>query len=114
MAQRNEQQEQLHKLKILVADLLKSKTANSTVTTAVIADENMPLSDQPGKSESESNNIEVIDGHVNKTDDTMHQTDKTTSQILDLLTEIKGCNNSCIMEPNYHPCPWCSGELITV
>lgn len=40
--------------------------------------------------------------------------DKTTSQILDLLTEIKDCKDICITEPNFHPCPWCSGKLITV
>lgn len=40
--------------------------------------------------------------------------DETTSQILDLLTEIKDCSNACTTEPNFHPCPWCSGKLITV
>lgn len=40
--------------------------------------------------------------------------DKTTSEILDLLTEIKNCKDMCITESNFHPCPWCSGKLITV
>jgi len=40
--------------------------------------------------------------------------DKTASEILDLLTEIKDCKDVCIIEPNFHPCPWCSGRLITV
>jgi len=40
--------------------------------------------------------------------------DKTASDILDLLTEIKDCKDICIIEPNFHPCPWCSGRLITV
>lgn len=40
--------------------------------------------------------------------------DKTASDILDLLTEIKDCKDACIIEPNFHPCPWCSGRLITV
>jgi len=40
--------------------------------------------------------------------------DKTASEILDLLTEIKDCKDTCIIEPNFHPCPWCSGRLITV
>lgn len=40
--------------------------------------------------------------------------DKTASEILDLLTEIKDCKDACTIEPNFHPCPWCSGRLITV
>lgn len=40
--------------------------------------------------------------------------DKTTSEILDLLTEIKDCKDTCITEPNFHPCPWCSGRLMTI
>lgn len=39
---------------------------------------------------------------------------KTASEILDLLTEIKDCKDVCIIEPNFHLCPWCSGRLITV
>ncbi|XP_014206904.1 golgin subfamily A member 2 [Copidosoma floridanum] len=104
LEQRNQQQEQLHKLKLLVADLLKSKNTSATVPTAIAAEENMPLSNN---SESESNAIEVIEGNAN------NQTDPTTSKILDLLAEIKDCN-TCILEPNFHPCPWCSGKLITV
>jgi hypothetical protein len=55
-----------------------------------------------------------VDESVNKLDNTSYETDKTTSQILDLLTEIKDCNNTCFLEPNFHPCPWCSGKLITI
>lgn len=40
--------------------------------------------------------------------------DKTASEILDVLSEIKDCKDACIIEPNFHPCPWCSGRLITV
>ncbi|XP_058795718.1 golgin subfamily A member 2 isoform X2 [Phymastichus coffea] len=111
LEQRNQQQEQLHKLKVLVADLLKAKNTIPNITTATAAEENMHTSENP---DSETNNIEIIQGHVNKIDEAMNQTDKTTSQILDLLTEIKDCNNSCIMKPNFHPCPCCSGKLITV
>ncbi|KAG5336494.1 GOGA2 protein, partial [Acromyrmex charruanus] len=71
--QRNQQQEQLHKLKVLIPENEKQDNAE------------LPL-------------IE----------------DKTTSDILDLLTEIKDCKDTCIIEPNFHPCPWCSGRLITV
>ena len=49
LEQRNQQQEQLHKLKVLVAELLKSKNANSNVSPATVAEENMSLSDQSGK-----------------------------------------------------------------
>lgn len=140
LEQRNQQQEQLHKLKVLVADLLKAKNSNSNVATGTAAEENMHLSENPGKidlhfksffkvsflnvisyfffclitADAETNNIEIIQGHVNRIDEAINQTDKTTSQIMDLLTEIKVCNNSCILEPNFHPCPWCSGKLITV
>ncbi|XP_001601237.1 golgin subfamily A member 2 [Nasonia vitripennis] len=100
LEQRNQLQEQLHKLKLLVAGLLKSKNSNTVVSTATIAEEGMILSDNI---ENESNG-EVL----------THEKDQTTSQILDLLTEIKDCSDVCITEPNFHPCPWCSGKLITV
>lgn len=39
---------------------------------------------------------------------------KSVSELLDVLTEIKDCKDSCMFEPNFHPCPWCSGKLLTV
>lgn len=39
---------------------------------------------------------------------------KSVLELLDVLTEIKDCKDSCMFEPNFHPCPWCSGKLITV
>ncbi|XP_020294016.1 golgin subfamily A member 2-like [Pseudomyrmex gracilis] len=102
--QRNQQQEQLHKLKMLVTELLKkhpetllSSTENciaachTEVNAEIVASSN---------SEQESEKLPLIE-------------DKTTSEILDLLTEIKDCKDVCT-ESNFHPCPWCSGKLITV
>lgn len=48
LEQRNQLQEQLHKLKVLVAGLLKSQSSNTAVSTATIAEENMILSDNIG------------------------------------------------------------------
>lgn len=48
---------------------------------------------------------EVIDPQVEN---------KSVSELLDVLTEIKDCKDSCMFEPNFHPCPWCSGKLLTV
>lgn len=38
---------------------------------------------------------------------------ETAEQIINLLSEIKASN---LVQPseNFHPCPWCSGKLITV
>ncbi|KAJ8679773.1 hypothetical protein QAD02_015560 [Eretmocerus hayati] len=112
LEQRNQQQEQLHKLKILVAELLKIKSDDTSIATATVAEENMQLTNNADGTEPHS--IEVIDGQVNKVDDTAHRIEETKSRILDLLTNIKDCNSSCLLEPNFHPCPWCSGKLITV
>lgn len=39
--------------------------------------------------------------------------DETAEKIIELLSEIKTSN---LVQPseNFHPCPWCSGQLITV
>ncbi|XP_046736998.1 golgin subfamily A member 2-like [Diprion similis] len=101
--QRNQQQEQLHKLKMLVAELIKEKTT-STAASA--------LSDRTNEDD-----LEASKHMENKTfcqSEVVTVKDKTTSQILDLLTEIKECKDTCALEPNFHPCPWCSGKLITI
>jgi len=49
LEQRNQQQEQLHKLKVLVAGLLKSKNSKPTVTLATAAEENMTAYNLSGK-----------------------------------------------------------------
>ncbi|XP_035743537.1 golgin subfamily A member 2-like [Vespa mandarinia] len=102
--QKNEQQEQLHKLKELVTNLI---TRKSTIT------DNMELYTSDHKEENKdvitSENIKQNNSVVSEISD-----DETTSQILDLLTEIKDCKDTCIVASNFHPCPWCSGKLITV
>lgn len=48
LEQRNQLQEQLHKLKVLVAGLLKSKSSNTVVSTATIAEEGVILANDIG------------------------------------------------------------------
>ncbi|XP_014468338.1 PREDICTED: golgin subfamily A member 2-like [Dinoponera quadriceps] len=98
----NQQQEQLHKLKILVTDLLKKHPTESCIQLHKdINVINPVIPNDDIDDEQETAEPQLIE-------------DKTTSQILDLLTEIKDCKDICITEPNFHPCPWCSGKLITV
>ncbi|XP_012262693.2 golgin subfamily A member 2-like isoform X2 [Athalia rosae] len=104
LEERNEQQEQLHKLKVLVAQLIRGK---STVTTPTFESEG----DDPA--ENKKLGTEGSDPATVPSESSAKK-DSTTSQILDLLTEIKECKDSCGLEPNFHPCSWCSGKLITV
>lgn len=104
--QRNQQQEQLHKLKILVTELLKKhpETLISPTESCIDCqkDENIDNLTLP----EENKNRENMDSSLVE--------NKTASEILDLLTEIKDCKDVCTLEPNFHLCPWCSGRLITV
>lgn len=103
--QRNQQQEQLHKLKILVTELLKKHPETLISSTETCMDYHKKINvDDPALSENEKQEnaeLPLIE-------------DKTTSEILDLLTEIKDCKDKCIIEPNFHPCPWCSGRLLNL
>ncbi|XP_072753851.1 golgin subfamily A member 2 isoform X2 [Anoplolepis gracilipes] len=103
--QRNQQQEQLHKLKVLVTELLKKHPETLISSTETCMDHHKKINaDNPTLSENEEQEnaeLPLIE-------------DKTASEILDVLTEIKDCKDACIIEPNFHPCPWCSGRLITV
>lgn len=98
--QRNQQQEQLHKLKVLVSDFLRKEYIHSNGTEHLI------------ETETDTNN----DVSAKKTKGTTDlQTDnKNVSELLDVLTDIKDCKDCSMFEPNFHPCPWCSGKLITV
>lgn len=103
--QRNQQQEQLHKLKVLVTELLKKHPETLTNSTETCMDCHKDI------------NADVIALSENEKQDDAELPlieDKTASDILDLLTEIKDCKDACTIEPNFHPCPWCSGRLITV
>lgn len=103
--QRNQQQEQLHKLKILVTELLEKHPETLISSTETCMDYHKKINvDDPALSEDkkqENAELPLIE-------------DKTTSEILDLLTEIKDCKDTCIIEPNFHPCLWCSGRLINL
>ncbi|XP_076657436.1 golgin subfamily A member 2 isoform X2 [Halictus rubicundus] len=97
LEQRNQQQEQLHKLKILVSDFLRKEYIHSNGT------EHIP------QTEMGANDIVS----AKKTKESVTE-NKSVSDLLDILTDIKDCKDSCLFEPNFHPCPWCSGKLITV
>ncbi|XP_025154179.1 golgin subfamily A member 2 isoform X2 [Harpegnathos saltator] len=95
----NQQQKQLHKLKILVTEMLKKHPTESCVQ--LYKDIHVINPVVPNDDGQENAELQLIE-------------DKTTSQILDLLTEIKDCKDIYITGPDFHPCPWCSGKLITV
>lgn len=105
LEQRNQQQEQLHKLKVLVTELLKKHPETLINSTETCMDYHKQINaDNSALSENEkqeNTELPLIE-------------DKTASEILDVLSEIKDCKDACIIEPNFHPCPWCSGRLITV
>ncbi|XP_011630307.1 golgin subfamily A member 2 [Pogonomyrmex barbatus] len=98
--QRNQQQEQLHKLKVLVTELLKKHPETLISPTETCMEHPKDINAEPCEKQN-TEELPLIE-------------DKTASDILDLLTEIKDCKDICIIEPNFHPCPWCSGRLITV
>ncbi|XP_015171706.1 PREDICTED: golgin subfamily A member 2 [Polistes dominula] len=102
--QKNEQQEQLHKLKELVTNLITKKSIATDNTGLYISDHKEENADII-TSENKQENHNVISEISN---------DETTSQIIDLLTEIKDCKDQCTIASNFHPCPWCSGKLINV
>ncbi|XP_033227571.1 golgin subfamily A member 2 isoform X4 [Belonocnema kinseyi] len=113
--QRNQQQQQLQKLKILVADLITNKSTNS-INIDIVADriKSLTSSFKPEHLEHPDNKYNSDDIQFKKANTDIYLEDEAASQILDLLSEIKDCNDSCVFEPNSYPCPWCSGELITV
>ena len=98
--QRNQQQEQLHKLKILLSDFLKKEYIHSNGTERL--------------SETETGPDGVVVARRKKEEVELEMENKSVSELLDILTEIKDCKDSCLFEPNFHPCPWCSGKLLTV
>ncbi|KAF7997260.1 hypothetical protein HCN44_005537 [Aphidius gifuensis] len=111
--QRNQQQIQLHQLKVLVADLLKNQTNQEAVPIMPKTNDDIKSaeSSENHTSEIEENNQPGI--KKDEANEPLLKND-TTAKILDLLTEIKDCKDNCSIEPNFHPCLWCSGELITV
>ncbi|XP_033227569.1 golgin subfamily A member 2 isoform X2 [Belonocnema kinseyi] len=112
--QRNQQQQQLQKLKILVADLITNKSTNS-INIDIVADRIKSLTSSFKQHlEHPDNKYNSDDIQFKKANTDIYLEDEAASQILDLLSEIKDCNDSCVFEPNSYPCPWCSGELITV
>ncbi|OAD58137.1 Golgin subfamily A member 2 [Eufriesea mexicana] len=100
LEQRNQQQEQLHKLKVLVSDFLRKEYIHSNGTEHMI------------ETETDSNNSMNLRKVKAMTDSQIEN--KSVLELLDVLTEIKDCKDSCMFEPNFHPCPWCSGKLLTV
>ncbi|XP_063983451.1 golgin subfamily A member 2 [Diachasmimorpha longicaudata] len=108
--QRNQQQVQLHQLKVLVAELLKSQTGLNSENH--LPEE--PLPEGQEHTHEEETNREKASEDPKPEGSTIDLKNDTASKILDLLTEIKDCKDTCSIEPNFHPCLWCSGKLITV
>ncbi|XP_006608625.1 golgin subfamily A member 2-like [Apis dorsata] len=100
LEQRNQQQEQLHKLKVLVSDFLRKEYIHSNGTNRLI------------ETEMDSNDSLILETKKEIIDSQIEN--KNVSELLDVLTEIKDCKDSCIFESNFHLCPWCSGKLLTV
>ncbi|XP_061931678.1 golgin subfamily A member 2 isoform X2 [Apis cerana] len=100
LEQRNQQQEQLHKLKVLVSDFLRKEYIHSNETNRLI------------ETEMNSNDSLILETRREIIDSQIEN--KNVSELLDVLTEIKDCKDSCIFESNFHLCPWCSGKLLTV
>nr|CAD7431963.1 unnamed protein product [Timema monikensis] len=80
------------------ADMVQSQVVpNGDVPDAEIATENWPVDKTPRSTEIPP------------------EKEDTASKIMSLLTEIQTSN---LVDPhsseNFHPCPWCSGQLITV
>ena len=63
---------------------------------------------------SETDVNDVVVARRKKEEVELEMENKSVSELLDILTEIKDCKDSCLFEPNFHPCPWCSGKLLTV
>ncbi|XP_043275509.1 golgin subfamily A member 2 isoform X2 [Venturia canescens] len=110
--QRNHQQEQLHQLKVLVAQLINGKPSNPIVENETASSSIIEFQNEHQEQPSPNPQITMSQNNPERTELVLK--DKTTSKILDLLSEIKDCKDSCFVEPNFHPCPWCSGKLITV
>lgn len=112
LEQRNHQQEQLHKLKVLVADLIKQKSSTASLPPDP---QSPPIIEFENEGKDEDHTHDHTEQNREKPEEPVaDDNDNTTAKILDLLTEIKDCKDTCTLEPNFHPCPWCSGKLITV
>ncbi|XP_017883110.1 golgin subfamily A member 2-like [Ceratina calcarata] len=98
--QRNQQQEQLHKLKVLVSDFLRREYIHSNGAEHLV------------ETALDANDLTLSKSKKEEIEPPMEN--KSVSELLDVLTEIKDCKDSCMFEPNFHPCPWCSGKLLTV
>ncbi|XP_051166887.1 golgin subfamily A member 2 [Leptopilina boulardi] len=112
--QRDYQQEQINKLKFLVAKLLKSKP--TAIKDAFQEIEN-PQSSCDTKEHLEelkfnSNLAESFPSDSIEVKTNVNDEDEST--VVGLLSEIKDCRGTCTQEPNIHPCPLCSGKLITI
>lgn len=110
--QRNHQQEQLHQLKVLVAQMISQKSSKPEVESDPKGSSIIEFQNEHQEESAAETDTTVKPNPPEETELVLK--DETTSKILDLLSEIKDCKDSCILEPNFHPCPWCSGKLITV
>ena len=118
--QRNNQQEQLDNLKVLVAKLVK--LVSTKHLPATLAPNNSAVIEFDNESEHSSSPPPESDGDDDAdADNDNDNDDDPTSEIMKILKQINEfqslndtCQDSCMSEPNFHPCPWCSGKLETV
>ncbi|XP_013784267.1 golgin subfamily A member 2-like [Limulus polyphemus] len=109
---REEMKARLSELQNLVLRLLEERKRLHDISVEV-----PPNSNHPGEMvlKVNGNNTEVLtDLHANVSD-TKDNDDQTAKKILDLFTEIESSN--LIEKPvldTFHPCPVCSGRLLTV
>lgn len=114
LQQRDYQEQQIHKLKSLIAKLLKTKQ-NSIETSLEATEHLQTISETQEYLENNSCNLNpaesippvAVEGNIQLTN-----ADRLSSK--NLLSETRDCSGVCNLEPNIHPCSLCSGKLITI
>lgn len=102
---REEMRNKLEKLNHLIERLMSEKSNGIPVDILeqrqkIITNENLCVEHSKIQNEMQKENVEQA-------------TKNTAEKIIELLSEIK--TSSLVQEDeNFHPCPWCSGQLINV
>ncbi|XP_046999086.1 golgin subfamily A member 2-like [Schistocerca americana] len=120
---REEMKMKLQELSALVRNLVSEKESSpenidvhideSKVTPVFHQDEAVVDISIPSESESHHHEVEKSDGPALQ--ENVMNKEATAEKIIALLSEIGSSN---LVDPqtteNFHPCPWCSGRLLTV
>ncbi|XP_018332805.1 golgin subfamily A member 2 [Agrilus planipennis] len=119
---RTEVKSKLELLNLLVKKLIEEK--GTTVTSELLrqqhkANDNKLLCSEHAYIQEEINKIRAenkLDSSNDSIESVDHGGNSTAQQIISLLSEIK--TSSLVQSPdmidNFHPCGWCSGQLITI